>query len=233
MSSYRRFSRLAVLGCAAMLLSSAVQLRADNIITYDIQNDFSGTNNPNGQWSYGYKAMIGDLPSGVFSLALNLGTNPQHAEWYDVEPGWSGADIWKNYGSPAYGIGTGEVSVDSDGNETSTIRWTAPVGGTVSVVGGYGLGDFGVGHRSVFLDSTQLWEVTSQPGNFSFTNLTVNAGDTIDFTAWDAGQGGGNTPISATITLTTPEPSTLALLISALLGLGTFLFVRQRRVAKG
>ncbi|MBO8690127.1 hypothetical protein INP36_13480, partial [Staphylococcus aureus] len=78
-----------------------------------------------------------------------------------------------------YGIPTGWVSIDGDFDFTSTVRWTAPVAGTVDLTAWVGFGDWNAGRRGIFHNQSFLWDGgwhgTIDGGLFS--DIAVNAGD--------------------------------------------------------
>lgn len=164
---------------------------------FDPTAEFSITRgNPNGVWSYGW------MPVGFGSLTLLTSTrtgyagSPQWAGWNsDGTPG-----MWKNLGSPAYGVPTGWLSLHpGPGTQPCVLRWTAPSVGGVSVQGQFLAGDGGVMQVAVRLNGQAWWAATDR-GTFDLRTNVV-AGATLDFTV-SGGYGYGNTPLQALITLT-------------------------------
>ncbi len=195
--------------------------------SWDATADFSITNgNPNGVWSYGY------YPNGTtsFTLFWHAGTG------YAGSPLWNNSNddqppvVWKNIGSPQWGVQTGELSLHpGPSNEHTVVRWTSPINGTINITGKFGAGDKEWMNYYIQKNVTEevLFEVkhTYNDGAFDLLNVPVTVGDTIDFIV--GGQYlNGNTPLYATITSTAvvPLPGTVWLL-----GAGLLVIWRSRR----
>ena len=167
---------------------------------YSAFDDFSTQNgNPNGVWSYGW------MPTDFSSF--NLYANHNSYSWW----GWltNGLDpsVWKNSGEenvPGVPIGW-LVMHPGDGTQPSIMRWTSPITGEVDINGEFLPGNSGIMQVAVRQNNQFLWNATDS-GTFDLTT-TVAAGDTIDFAVYGA-YGGGDTPISATITASgAPTPT--------------------------
>lgn len=189
--------------------------------TWDANADFSITNgNPNGVWSYGY------YPNGAppFKLFWHAGTG------YAGSPLWNNSNndqppiVWKNIGSPRWGVQTGELSLHpGPSNEHTVVRWTSPITGTVDITGKFGAGDWASENYYIQKNVSEVlfavyW--TNEDGFFNLQDVPVTIGTTIDFIV-GGHYGWGNTPLYATITSTAvvPLPSTVWLLGAGLLGL--------------
>ena len=196
---------------------------------WDVNADFSNTNgNPNGDWSYGW------VNGSSFQAYSSNATDGNGSIFWLGDVGSDRTpDIWKNYGAPIHGVGTGQLSLHPgpDG-EMSVAQWTAPAdwsGGDAAVQCQFFLGDSGKMQVGIFKNgnwSSPLWSALDS-GEFTLS-VPVVAGDTIDFGVY-GGYSYGNTPLEATITAA-PEPSTFALLgigAISLLGYGW----RKRRAS--
>lgn len=189
--------------------------------TWDANADFSIANgNPNGVWSYGY------YPNGTtpFTLFWHSGTFHSGSLFWNNSNDTEPPIVWKNNGSYAWGVETGELSLHpGPGNEHTVVRWTSPITGTVDITGKFGAGDSGKENYYIQKDISEVLFAVSwtyNDGPFNLLNVPVTIGTTIDFIV-----GGeyfnGNTPLYATITGTTvvPLPGTVWLLGAGLLGL--------------
>jgi len=206
-------ARTMFVAVAAMLLAVGTAQAS-----WSLQNDFSITSNPNGEWSYGHS-----------ENGFTLYTTHNSSTWSTSS---NEACIWKNLGSSTYlGVLPGEVALHPAlHGEQSIARWTSPLDGSITVTGTFGAGDTGKVDTLIYLTrgvgAPQLLfsvydTLNSQP--FNLTPL-VGDGDRLDFIVGYGtdSYGSDNTPLSATIT---PEPATLSLL--ALGGLAVL--VRRKR----
>ena len=133
--------------------------------------------------------------------------------------------------SPLAGIAPGALALHpgpNAGNATgdaAVLRFTAAWGGLYSVTARFDDGDIGETQAWVVLNSNFLAPVSSlgftSPGaNFQGT-LALSAGDTLDFLVGNQGDFYfDSTSVAVSITTAVPEASTLALLLTGLLGLG-------------
>lgn len=212
--------------------------------TWDLYDDFSIVNNPNGQWAYGYS------PS--FAAGYAFSAFPDHFENPDV-PGWwvnTGGEVpllldWTNAVAPNVAIPslagcTGPGSMHSDTLfEMNVVRWTAAEAGVYDVSASWQQllgrddlrGDWtcyvvvnGVAIFSAY--KPDYWSVPTDPGigyePIPYAGqLALAAGDTLDF-AVDSGPNGDYRAdwftVDATIT-TVPEPSSIIALLAGLGGL--------------
>jgi hypothetical protein len=190
--------------------------------TWDVTADFPGTTtNPNGAWSYGWENYVSPDPQGDFAQFDYFGYAPHGNSpfWNMTSPDRGG--VWKNLGTPIYGVNTGEVSfAPGSAGGCAVVRWTSPIDGTVSIDGTFGAGDSFAESYYISKNNSNTWIWskfgTYEDGAFSLTE-EVTTGTTIDFIV-----GGnfmfGNTPLAATIN-PVPIPGAVCLLGSGLLGL--------------
>lgn len=216
------------IACVAMLFATAGQVQAAQV--FDIAGDFSKTNNPNGEWSYGWSSTLGS----PFILSTDASVR-------------EGLDTWRGNvagdGNPAvYHNGTGSTILlagdvpyapgefgfhPGPNGEYALVRWTAPEPGLISIASAFTgqdnstTTDVHVLHNglSIFED---LVEGFGNGTNFE-TSIMVLQADTIDFAVGYGSNGsfrGDSTSLAATLQLVTvPEPSALAFLGIGALGM--------------
>jgi len=214
--------------------------QADSLTTWDAAADFSGNNNPNGVWSYGWfpTSNSNDFNYDTIYTYINSGYSgscwcgPFHSandQWYpfiaqnqinEVNP-W-GILPWHLWMHPG-----------PDG-EASVLRWTAPTAMVVSVVGDFTPGDQGIMPLAIYQDGNlnqPLWTGVDS-GAYNF-NVSVAQGDTLDFCVdvnTTYGFWCGSTGIDLAIS-ETPEPGTLSLLGIGAVSLLAYAWRRRRRTA--
>jgi len=209
--------------CVVLTVLAAATARAE---TWDVANDFSNTNgNPNGAWSYG-------TLSSSNNFQFTLDTDAEDYFNNSLCPGWYGYDgcVWKNT-TPiaAFSVAPGQISLCAATwrGGTVDIRWTAPTDLEVEVAGQF-YPEYGSAANAIYVDGTGQGQSSylsdAGAGAFDFT-VAVTAGETIDFAATS---NYGNSPLTATIT-TVPEPGSLALLATGLLGLLACVWRRRRQ----
>lgn len=175
--------------------------------TYDLAADFSVEQNPNGVWSYGWSYRQDP------EFNLLTGTSALYAwghvvGWAFFSPGFlSPGYAVTDWDAPSEFIPAGTVSMHPRDDKNSVVRWTAPLSGTYMIDGWfvgnnyYPTTDVAILHglTEIFLGGINSH---GEPLVFSLT-VTVEAGDTIDFTVGDGGNGikSDATGISAIIQL--------------------------------
>jgi hypothetical protein len=231
-----------VVGLLVLALPSA--LHADSAFA-----DFSLTNNPNGNWSYGFTPTLGG--------SITLYNSSSNFPGIGVPP-YGTLQVWNNSSnSPAPFLGANtfgtqilpcpscSLNIPPDflilhpeiTGTLSVLRWTAPSAGTYTISGLFQGVDFqphpttdtyilvnGISAYANFLNTFGV------PQNFSLV-VQLNAGDTIDFAVGNGGDlmSNDSTGLVANINRApapVPEPGTLALFAT---GLATMLLERRRR----
>lgn len=202
--------------------------------TWDAFNDFAGNANPNGAWSYGYGTtgssftpynMYGPNCSGgvlnCWQPTVTINDTPNIV--------WNNTGSFVNFGTAISAPGLTQhpgISVDA------ITQWTAPSTGAYSISGFYQIADVNPSGviGLVFENSTSLFQLkllgppAQHPdtlggmATYYIPWLELNAGDVMSF----AVNNDGNylfdtTHFNATIT-TIPEPGSMVLLGSGLIG---------------
>jgi hypothetical protein len=177
---------------AALYTAGSAGMCAPSSSAFSPTPDFTITQgNPNGVWSYGW------MPTDFSSFNLYVNHAPEYPQWYGWGSDWT-PTIWKNLGSPAYGVPTGWLSLHpGPGTEPCVLRWTAPVSGSVRVTGRFLPGDGGQMQVAVRRNGQPWWAATDA-GEFDLTT-DILAGGAIDFAVF-GGYYSGNTPLQVTIT---------------------------------
>lgn len=197
--SFRPSSRTAVHALAFVLLSTSPALAAS------IAEDYSTSNNPNGDWIYG---RTNDLAAST--------VDPMTVRWAS---GWYLGNFGHGGPSVLDSSGTGpSLWAKDNSNGYPVIRWTAPSSGTFDIVGAFqGNDSRGVNNQIyVVLNGTTLFtdSITSPTdiAAFSFTDLILVAGDHLDFLLRNTG---GNTEYGWTrVDATIVPESSIALLVA-------------------
>ena len=145
---------------------------------------YSNLNNPNGQWSFGWKASI----DGTLNLYDTNVADYRGEHWVDAQHCAPYPELIPNLRkntSPGilYGVAPGEVAIHPgfDG-EFSVVRWTAPNTGTFRVEGVFGAGDIGSMSYYILQNGAMKYQQINDPldGIFSFVSSVVQ-GEQIDF----------------------------------------------------
>lgn len=163
---------------------------------YSAANDFSSTNNPNGAWSYGWAASLGQPfqfqnMQKLSSLALDIWSAPNSYP-YVLHNGTANQITTHNaiYVPNALGLHPG------DQGEVAIVRWTAPTAGTYAVNAKFGGAEAGMANVVVQKNGVTLFQDvknTSDPQLLApktyIGQVSVAAGDTLDFVVGNGGNG--------------------------------------------
>ncbi len=219
------------LGC--LLLFTQMPSRA---ATFNVVNDFSILNNPNGDWSYGWTGALG----GTLNLfTLNGSTVPGLEAWERGPLPYPDAASTPFIGHnttagtitfASFHVPTDELQLHPGiAGEEAVVRWTAPSSGAFFITGRFEGLDSTTTDVHILLNGGSLLSgsIGSNGDVVPFTLTTgVNAGDHLDFVV---GFGSNNyffdsTGLAATIA-PVPDPNSFALVI---VGFLVFVILRRR-----
>jgi hypothetical protein len=225
--------------CVAVLVAKGETVQAARV--FDVAGDFSKTNNPNGEWSYGWSGTLGS----PFILSTDASVREGLDTWRGNIAGDGNPAVYHNgtgstillAGSVPYAPGEFGFHPGPNG-ENGLVRWTAPEPGLVSIASAFtGQGartttDVHVLHNGLSIFDG-LVEGFGNGTNFE-TSFTVLQADTIDFAVGYGSNSyiGDSTSLAATLQLVTvPEPSTFAVHSIAIAVLGIAGRRRRKQLA--
>jgi hypothetical protein len=205
-------------------------------VVWNVQNDFSATNNPAGAWTYGYYSWV-DTPSTWGAM-----TTAEHPWGISVLDSWTkvaGSGDPKVIHNPTtsnFTLGSGNPPVtpnmilwnaDPAAAVDGVVRWTAPASGTFDVNAAASCWQTASGPDVVFgiyHNDTLLYQEVG-PTHSYIASVTMAAGDHLDFANQYIG---GHCPLASLgVTISgVPEPSTLAILS---MGMFTFMAYAWRK----
>jgi hypothetical protein len=251
--SFRRTAmktRIVLMVLAA--LSWSVFAQAGPMV-YNANEEFSLASNPNGVWTYGMYQTLSVWPNApilapsTFTAFDTPVTNV--APFYAAPQQWqrAGADpdprVEYNPTSSTIVLEWGgvqfaphQIAISTYSGSSTVVRWTAPTAGTVdwqAAMDSIQQTDRGnywsigaVFHNDTLLQSTGHLAILT-PESLSGSGIAVAAGDHIDFVAY----GLDMTGLFASVTLTAvPEPGTIVLLCSGLVGLLCYAWRKRKCV---
>jgi hypothetical protein len=223
--------------CGLITCGLIAAATASASVVYDAVNDFSLASNPNGAWAYGTLSNVG--PGATFStLPIPL-----------ANVNFVGSRVWTNgLGIPngaaveanASGVTQSYATIVLQPNQLrldgenfiDDVRWTAPSAGTVNINGLFQGIDTRQSTVSVVVEQNGVSiygagiSAFGDTRPFGLTNVSVSAGNVIDFVEAPQVFFDDSTGLKATLTFTpVPEPATLVL---AALGVVFFLGARCR-----
>jgi hypothetical protein len=217
--------------------------------TYDLVNDWSDTQNPNGAWSYNWDAtpisvhqnfwwgqggwgyndlgdgaiLKGSYPTGVPDPFTGTPLDPPHD--------WVPGDVMMHALSLPYGGGSTCVNV----------TWTSPANGTIDLSGRAWDGEIFadrdvawsllVGGQTIASRSSVIGLYRSDAGaqfssnligNSSLTDIPVTQGEVVEFMVATDTYYGHFVGVQENIVLTVPEANSARLLVAGLVGLWSF-----------
>jgi len=175
------------IGLALLLLSMAGLAIPSHAQTWDLTNDFSGTSNPNGAWTYGQY-----INSAFTAFTLEETSIWQGPDWYGEGSPELQLCVAMNGASYAqYGIGPGQISLGSDAG-TPVARWTADaigifdisvtIGGTTAAEGG-GFGNVNAHQAGLNIDSVAqagIYNSNTNVYSWLIQDVGLSARTTVD-----------------------------------------------------
>ncbi len=235
----KSFTRIVSASIPQLVLGLCLALMPGVAFGYDAASEFSIFNNPSGTWTYGYSTTLGgtfnayQYKTNQFGLDMwvinfNNPTNPHPSIWHNG----TGSNITT---PTAYQrvLAGGLASHPGPNGEYSILRWTAPSAGTFSIAGSFwgddqngDSADVHVLRNGVALFNGNVTGYYLTPVSYT-ANLTLSAGDTIDFAVGYGTDGSYNddlTGLSATII---PEPTTLFVTLQGLILAGVLIYRRR------
>ena len=235
---------------ASLTLLVAGPLQAT--VTWDIGDDFSSTTNPLGQWAYGQMDMLDATPTSTFTpypiyTAPPVWAIPGVEAWEATDANGNNSNISHNttgstanmYDSNWYPDAVVAHPFGNPGRLSATARWTAPEAGIYTIDSSFMRVQY---HHtvidvpvSVSHDATELFssETAGVDVAVPYDNIgvTMAAGEALYFSAIPNMEWGAVAWVQIDATITDggiPEPGTLALLATGLIGLLCYAWKKRR-----
>ena len=221
--------------------------------TYDAAADWMQTLGPNGVWNYGYELTANPTVLVPYNGLFNF--DPPNVPGINVVGGFGFGDPaeYKNITAASdtfqggITLAPGQLAVHPGGasgvgfyDSDAVVGFTAPTSGTYSLSGGFTGVDFfifnGPGTQDqVLVNGVSIFSgtITTYQGQalFNIPNLSLTAGDTVDFTVGSLGVfiTSESTGLAAVITgPNVPEPASVTLAVIGMIGLGAWGWRRRR-----
>ena len=233
---------------AALCLFTTTSAQGDETV-YSLGSSFSLLQNPNDVWTYGYYSGADALNPVNFTLysTFTSGTGAYTGLDTWVRPSLTNPMVIYNTGATdILDAGTGQDFAPhtlylGPQNAPCVVRWTAPSDGTILISSTFQNSQKVNRYVDVALiyGGTVQWSQALSPnlssynagqtGSFVSGTISVTAGSSFDFVAWDGNSGSDNTAtVSGNIRFKpVPEPSS-----GLLIGLGALFLASRRRMTR-
>ncbi|MDK2593658.1 hypothetical protein [Pseudoalteromonas obscura] len=167
---------------SSLLLSTLAYSNASFSEEYDITKDFNYASPYNNVWTFGWQPK--DFSS--FTLYPNQVDTGQIHHWFDdaIDRGYT-PNVGFNYSNVVkYGIAPQSLSLHpGPKGEVAVARFTSPAGADYAIDGAFLAGDSGSMTVAIRVNGSSVWS-KANAGAFSFDDLALQQGDTVDFVVY-------------------------------------------------